>query len=317
MFKTGQRQVNTAQAPGPNVIRWFPMREVIITTLMFGAAASLLGQSDGAIEINGVRYASKEAFVNSGGRCATRQVEEIDATEIENSLRMRRPKQTGSIYVPVYFHIITRGEGIANGDIPNRMVQAQMKVLSDSFASTGFQFDLVEIDRTYNPGWFAMGPGTAAEAEAKASLRKGGRNALNIYTAGPRGLLGWATFPFSYEASPLQDGVVLLHSSLPGGSTAPYNLGDTAPHEVGHWLGLYHTFQYSCSTFNDLATDTPAERSPAWGCPTGRDTCVGANMAGVDPIHNYMDYSDDACMFMFSLDQITRMRAIWEQYRQP
>jgi hypothetical protein len=284
--------------------------------------AVLTAQSDGTFTLNGTRWASQQAFVESGGRCGAKQPDEIEGEEIARKIAdvaRRRGKVSGTVQVPVYFHVISRGPGIENGDVPLSMIREQIRVLNDGFANAGFRFNLEEVDRTTNPAWFDLLAGTEAELQAKTALRKGGNNALNLYSAGLGGvLLGYAYFPNVLEStSRVLDGVVVLYSSLPGGSSTPYNLGDTATHEVGHWLALYHTFDGKCSSWGDYVTDTPAERSPAFRCPAGRDTCLGTKSTGPDPIENFMDYTDDACMFRFTPEQGVRMQNAWVTYRQP
>lgn len=219
---------------------------------------------------------------------------------------------TGGV-INVYFHVINRGSGISNGDIPQSQVDAQINVLNAAYAAWGWSFNLVETTRTTNSTWFTGCYGTS-ESAMKNALRRGTADDLNIYSCAPSGgILGYATFPSSYTSQPKLDGVVILYSSVPGGTAAPYNLGDTGTHEVGHWMGLYHTFQGGCNGNGDFVADTPAERSAAFGCPNGRDSCRSS--AGLDPITNFMDYTDDSCMFQFTAGQDSRMDAQFTTYR--
>ena len=284
--------------------------------------------------LEGKTWKSQQAFVESGARCATRHVDDIERAAVDRKLKdflarqgdgSRKPGGGGGgtppsatpVTISVYVHVIHNG---VTGNVSDGAIGAQLDVLNDSFAgqtggaSTRFSFVLAGVTRTLDAGWFAMSPGSLAEQQAKTALRQGGAGALNLYTANPGGgLLGWATFPWSWASDPYDDGVVVLFSSLPGGSAVPYDEGDTATHEVGHWLGVYHTFQGGCSKQNDLVSDTAAERSAAYGCPVGRNTCVAT---GLDPIRNFMDYTDDFCMDQFTSAQASRMSGLFDQYRQ-
>jgi len=297
------------------------------------AKADQSAQQDPEVEVpfefNGVRWSSKRAFVENG-YCATKLPEleeEIEKTAYKSNLRgssMLASEETvpGNIVVNVYVHVINRGAGLANGDIPDQMIFDQMTVLNDAFsgasggAPTRFSFQLVSIDRTTNADWYTASLGSQHEAAMKSALRVGGSADLNFYTNNPSGgLLEWSTFPNRYDSSPIDDGIVVLYGTLPGNSsaTAPYNLGATAVHSVGHWLGLFHTFQGGCTSQNDLVADTAQERNPAYGCPQGRDSCP--NRPGLDPIHNFMDFTDDACKSEFTQGQAERMVAQWQNYR--
>jgi hypothetical protein len=219
--------------------------------------------------------------------------------------------------IPAYIHVIRTGTAVAQGNVPMSWIQNQMDALNLSYAGfyggpdTGFRFELAGVDRTTNARWFNMTPGGEDEYKAKRALRQGGANALNIYTVDGGKYLGWAYFPSGYASRPHVDGVIIAFGSMPG-STIPgfedFNLGFTATHEAGHWLGLYHTFHGGFNAKGDYVADTPAEKGPAFGCQVGRDTCLAS---GLDPIHNYMDYSDDPCYFEFTAGQAERMQ---EQY---
>jgi hypothetical protein len=282
------------------------------------ASAETAIQSEKPFKFQNTEYVSQDAFIRSGGRCSTRHdPDEIEARERDFMIKARSLPMNGSFArnIPVYFHVIQSSTS-PNGGVTDAMIRNQITVLNNSFASARITFNLVSINRVTNNTWFTVTPGTTAETQMKNTLRKGGKGDLNVYSANiGGGLLGWATFPSDYTRKPKMDGVVLLAQSMPGGTAAPYNLGDTGTHEVGHWAGLYHTFQGGCTSTNDSVADTPAERSPASGCPTGRDSCTGAAFPGLDPIRNFMDYSDDACMNTFSAGQIARMQSQITTYR--
>jgi len=234
--------------------------------------------------------------------------------------------------ITVNFHVIYNG---TEGNVPLSQLQEQITRLNYNYAgkdyygnpvsgaaNTGYTFVMGTLDRTNSRRWFGMTPGSKAERDAKTTLGRDQTTRLNLYTCKPgQNLLGWATFPSSLANNPTMDGVVIHYASLPGGTLSPYNLGGTATHEVGHWIGLYHTFQGGCTggdsspgctTGGDLVCDTPAQSSATSGCPSGKDTCSGG---GLDPIHNYMDYSTDICYTNFTSGQDARADGMMASYR--
>ncbi|HEU5055226.1 MAG TPA: zinc metalloprotease [Kofleriaceae bacterium] len=289
--------------------------------LALAAAAITVGAAGCTVETDDADQADLDAIGAAGKKrvCGTRTPSDQEVAAVASEIHARSLKggggpTTGGGVIDVYFHVITSTSG--EGALSSRDIGSQMTVLNDAFAATGWSFRLAGTDVTANDAWFTMGYASREEDDAKAALRRGTADDLNIYTANlGDNLLGWATFPNSYSRYPSDDGVVVLYSSLPGGDAAPYNEGDTATHEVGHWMGLYHTFQGGCGGQGDQIDDTPSERSPAFGCPIGRDTCTGKRGVGLDPIENFMDYTDDACMDVFTAGQDVRMDDSFTTYR--
>jgi len=216
--------------------------------------------------------------------------------------------------VPVYIHVMRASDGVT-GDVTNTQIADQITVLNTTFgggesraaANTGFVFNLAGVNRYDNNSWHQ----DKSSTKYRSQTRLGGKNALNIWLVDFK-YLGIATFPWDYSRSGAIDGIRVHYDSLPGGGIANYNLGETATHEAGHWFGLYHTFQGGCTDLNDEVADTPAQSSPTNGCPMGRDSCA---LAGLDPIHNYMDYSYDSCYNQFTANQSTRTANMWTAYR--
>lgn len=224
------------------------------------------------------------------------------------------------INVPTYFHVITTAAGA--GTITQIMANAQIAEMNTAYAPYGVSFTLEGTTFTASDAW-AVGSGTDG-TNLKAALRKGSYSTLNIYfqTELDGNILGVCTLPSQVpKGSPastyVSDGCNVNANTMPGGVITGYNLGKTAVHETGHWLGLLHTFEnFSCTGSGDFIADTPMESVSTNGCPSkpAKDSCP--TVAGVDPIHNYMDYSTDACYEGFTTDQQTRIQDLWTEYRQ-
>lgn len=219
----------------------------------------------------------------------------------------------GTFDVPVYVHVMLDSAG--RGNVTATQISQQIAELNQDYAggesstaaTTNVKFHLAATNRYYNSTWHRDGSSTTY----RSRTRQGGASALNIWLV-DFSYLGIATFPWDFAANPKIDGIRVQYTSLPGGSATNYNQGKTASHEAGHWFGLYHTFQGGCTTTNDEVSDTPAQSSSTSGCPGGRDSC---SLPGLDPIHNYMDYSYDPCYNQFTTGQSTRMNQMWTAYR--
>ncbi len=258
--------------------------------------------------------------VRGCGTPAPTDQEIADAMQLDSLRASALPP--GSVTIPVWFHVIRSGTTVGQGNVPASRITQQITVMNQAFAGltggketdTPFRFQLAGTTRTTNATWYNSCDSSGIENQMKSALRRGGAETLNIYSCNPgSGLLGWATFPSWYTDDPLSDGVVILDQSMPGGNAAPYDEGDSATHEVGHWLGLYHTFQGGCVKPGDSVGDTPAEADAAFGCPAATtNTCAGG---GRDPVKNFMDYVDDACMFEFTAGQSLRMDRQYTRYR--
>jgi hypothetical protein len=267
---------------------------------------------------------SASLYAQPPQRCGTRRLSDAEIAVLEQAVERGRKGKTSDV-IEVWVHVVSRGAGMANGEVSDAMIRDQIRVLDESYngrtggANTGFGFVLAGVTRTVNARWFSLvATDTEVELEMKRALRRGDGSTLNFYVTNADPWLGWAYFP-SILTDPAYadlDGVVVDWRSLPGGPFAIYSEGDTGTHEVGHWLALYHTFDGGCSSFGDYVADTAAEKSPAFNCPAGRDTCRGAQHPGADPIENFMDYTQDSCMYEFSQGQAERMQAAWAAFRE-
>ena len=263
--------------------------------------------------VSDVQYQDENGNWVDGVRCGTAPTPNDVLSQVQNAIENNKSQRRtirNMVNVQVAFHVIYASNGA--GNISNDMIIDQIEVLNDAYAPYDIVFTLVSVDYTMNDSWY--NDMEQYESAYKQQLHVDPVHHLNIYTGNMPGLLGWSYMPYSWPENSYMHGVCLLYSCLPGGTAYPYNAGDTATHEVGHYLGLSHTFLNGCSATNDNVADTPQENdgNNIYNC-NNTDTCP--NDPGMDPVHNYMTYTDDACLNQFTDGQGERMENMIATYR--
>lgn len=226
--------------------------------------------------------------------------------------------------IPVWVHILHHTDG--TGNISDARVESQIQILNEDFmAMPGtlgengnaalIRFRLEGITRTANNIWHA----DQDETGYTNALAVDPQRNLNIYVNMADGFLGYVPFFPQEEAGTTRDRVVIFYAAFGTPTTLPdYDLGRTATHEVGHYLGLRHTFQGDCGTetspgcysTGDLICDTAGQMGQLFGCPSSSVTCTSEA-----PKNNYMNYTDDDCMTEFTVEQVRRLRCTIQHYR--
>ena len=252
------------------------------------------------------------------------QIEEQTNRILKNQ-DLARAEVTGVVTIPVVVHVVYNN---STENISAAQIQTQIDVLNEDFraansdvssvpsvfssrvADTEIEFVLDKITRTSTS---VSAFGTNDQVKFSAQGGKDAENTdtkLNLWVCDiSGGILGYAQFPGGPANT---DGVVIDYQyfGTTGTATAPFNLGRTGTHEVGHWLNLRHIWGDGGCSVDDFVSDTPTSGNPNYGCPSlGTNSCSGGDY---DMWMNYMDYVDDACMYMFTSGQKTRMRATFE-----
>lgn len=306
--------------------------------LLLSAAAMVIAATGFAQSFNGgVRNCGTTEYMNHQMQADPGYAQRLDDIEtFTNAYIAGGHHEKATVTIPVVFHVIYNTSA---QNISDALIYAQLDQLNKDYArlnsdagntpaafaglavNTNIQFCLAQRDPNGAATTGIVRKSTTVTSwssnDAVKYTSSGGDNAwdatkyLNIWVCNlGSGLLGYAQFPGGAAAT---DGVVVLYSSVGSlsvpGTASPYNYGRTMTHEVGHWLNLRHIWgDANCG--NDLVSDTPTQQTSNYGCPTFPHTTC-SNGANGDMFMNYMDYTDDGCMNMFTAGQSTRMAALF------
>lgn len=312
-------------------------------TILFLAGGFLfsLGCNKPSHQTEDALVPEEETFFASQRKCAADEVLQ-EQLKADPSLRNRmdqveeftrrvaaNPKNyrllaSGIIEIPVVVNVLYR---TAAQNVSAAQVQSQIDVLNKDFSATNSDYNLTSTYNSVKSGdvrvRFVLDVINRKQTNKKSwalndgmkKTSQGGINPsspatkLNLWVCNlSSGYLGYAQFPGGSSAT---DGVVVDDNAFgtTGSASAPFNKGRTATHEVGHWMNLRHIWgDATCG--NDQVGDTPQHNTANYGCPAAghKSTCSGTP---VEMTMNYMDYTDDACMYMFSAGQKTRMLAVF------
>lgn len=319
--------------------------QVLVCALALGGMDDFRALPGGVVFVDGQFWPSltdwhaSEGFARHGGRCATKPSANAGErgddnrgdgcgqfeTDVSNDFDFG-----GTQAIPVVFHVITLDDEVniedCTGHVSPAVLQQQIDVINEDFggasgagaAETQFAFSLAGISYLRNDDWHSQAE--TFETEYRTALNVDPDHYINVYVNSCDGFLGWAYFPYGNMAGSDMDGIVIAYGSVPG-SGGSFGLGRTLSHELGHYLGLYHTFGGTsdadettcpfgdCYTNGDLICDTHPEETPSSGC-TDRGTC-----GDPDSIHNFLNYTRDSCMTEFTDEQAIRLRCTLMTFR--
>jgi hypothetical protein len=219
-----------------------------------------------------------------------------------------------------YFLDFTAPEGnFIGGLVSTEDIEAQTAVLNSVYNEFGYSFYINSIDSAVNAGWYYATDSHKYETDPwdnddqflamTQAMTVDVLNSINYFWTGASMTAGLGVYPWSFSEEDSRHGIYCANYTLPGGSY-PYTEGYTGVHEVGHYFGLYHTFENGCSNPGDSVDDTPYQSDANTGCPSAPYSC-GSN----DDVGNYMDYMDDVCMTHFTTGQQDRIQWALGTYR--